>query len=250
MSRSKEIRIGTIPIASHTRKERLDLEVEELARLFISSTGKADGNGRRWLPEDPCPAYINAIKRCVRAAFAFKDEVTDFAITVYPPPPPNSKNMTVIKPADMQVASRIVAVAGSKECIEYVTTQNGDTGKGKVALNNGEAVATKFGIAAGMSIMFTDRPFEKMPPARGGGMEMPIKKSLATRYVVVIDALMSTEYLIKTIAARAEAMDKGDKAKSSAIVQALTKAYAPQIEAEAAAAGAENAPVVSVPQTE
>lgn len=244
-ARVKQVKSGIINVGTLIRKERLELETASLEEVLKSGTGVKEGSGYRWVSGAFVHPYIEGIKRRCRAAFGFGNEVKDFNVTIFPPPSPspNSKNVNILYPTGIDIASRIVTVAGSRECIEFGASHGGERGTGKTSLLNGEALATNFGVCAGVSMMFSDRLYEKLPPARGG-MEVTIKKNLASRYVVVIDAIMSTERLIEQITEQATILGKGDAEKTQSVKDAMLKTFIPQIDATSVQTELQNAEVV------
>jgi hypothetical protein len=176
-------------------KKRIDLEkseIEELAKdlaLFEPINNK-DPNFI-WGEHASKPDLIEGTIAQIKALFDVGSEVSGWSVKYYAPPKFNDRKAAhselVIPSVANGLAGRFIIVVGSREVPTLQVAVGSSGAENQYMMLSGDCMFLKITICPVLNIVFSNAHSEKFP-ARKGFRETIIKKTLADRHILVVDA--------------------------------------------------------------
>jgi len=216
-------------LTSQLTKRRLEVDTATLASLFNDAKVLGEEGQLSWASETPeakLPVVIRELYAQVRSAFNLRDEIKGFSCTIWGPPFVDRKKPRTytIPPASFLISTRVLVVAGTRECFDVSTTK-GPTVTTTLPVMPSEAVMTTLGTVNTLQYSFNDATTYNAAP-RPGHRSSKVLKQPSKRYVILINGLVSQETMDEVGKKEVDKMTGGD-AKASAILQAKLEAIVP-----------------------
>ena len=189
---SHSVRQASLNLSGMVDKSRLDVTVDDIKAML---EGKPIQNDFVWNKEDPKPDALEATIEQIKSIFNVGKEVESWSCAYYAPPQKNEKGKPIgddlqIEPVKNGLGGRFIVLVGSKEVPSLEIAMGSSGAHSEYLLMDGDCIYLKLTICPVLTINFSNRFTEKMPP-RKGFREMIIKKNLFNRHILVIDGHVS-----------------------------------------------------------